>query len=110
MHRIVCASVGLLLAGLAPLASVGAPLTTNVPPKIGSPVTLVQDRDQPGHGWWEREDRGDDARQRYWQLRRNNLTRYNQLQAEIYQLQQQRAQIDARINADIAEQHRMLGY
>jgi len=105
MRRMVCASVGLMLVGLAPVASVGAPAQVKTPTHSEPPIVLAQ-----GPGWWEQENRYDDARQRYWQLHHRDVGRYNQLQGEINQLQRQREQIEARIQADLAEQHRILGY
>jgi hypothetical protein len=109
MRRIVSALVASALLGLAPMIGNAAPLTKATTPSVGSPIVLVQGPPQ-SQGWWEQENRYDDARNKYWQLQRPNSQRYNQLQAQINQLQRQRAQIDARIKAAIDEQHKILGY
>lgn len=66
-------------------------------------TTLVQ-------GWWEHEHWEDRARRSYWRLPPPAYERYNRLQAEIYELQQRRHEIDERIARAIAEQQRMLGF
>jgi len=106
MHRISIASAAAALLCVTAVSGFAAPMTPTAPAATSSPLTLVQGS---GPGWWEQENRGD-APQRYWQLQRRDHGRYDRLQAEIDQLRQQRAQIDARIQQDIAEQHRILHF
>jgi hypothetical protein len=103
MRRIVCGSVAVALLGLTPVASFAGAIAPK-PMITGNPsVTLVQ-------GWWEHEHRERRAREGYWRLPPPQLDRYNQLQSEISQLQQQRREIDERLSRALQEQHRMLGF
>ena len=66
-------------------------------------VTLVD-------GWWERDHEEQRARQNYWNLPPWQVQRYNRLQYEINQLQQQRREIDERIARAVQQQRRLLGF
>ena len=61
-------------------------------------------------GWWEQEHREQEARERYWHLPRQQLDRYNRLQAEQDRRAAQRRKFDDADNRARQEQHRMLGY
>ncbi len=103
MRRIVLSSLAALLLGLAPHAGFAASLVPPPAPAHDPSITLVD-------GWWEHEHREDEARDHYWRLPPQAAMRYNRLQAEINQLQAQRAAIDERIARDLREQHEILGF
>ena len=103
MRRFVSASAALLLFALTPLTGFGAPIATRATATTNPSIILAQ-------GWWERENTEQRARQGYWGLQSLELRRYNRLQYEINQLQQQRRVIDERISRLEQEQHRILRF
>jgi hypothetical protein len=103
MRRFVSASAAVLLFGLTPVAGFAAAVAPKPMITANPSVTLVQ-------GWWEHEHREQRARDGYWRLPPPELDRYNHLQSEINQLQEQRREIDERLSRALEEQHRMLGF
>jgi hypothetical protein len=101
LSRVVCTAVTALLL-VAPFNAHAAPAPATPLPAAHPSITLVQ-------GWWEHEHREEEARERYWKLPPEALERYNHLQAEINELQEQRHEIDEHIAHEIAEQRRILG-
>jgi hypothetical protein len=103
MRRFVFASAALLVLGLIPAAGFAASTVPKPTANNNPSVTLVQ-------GWWEHEHMERRAREGYWRLPPPELDRYNRLQIEINQLQEQRREIDERLRRAEREQHRMLGF
>jgi len=103
MRRIVFATVALALLGLTPVAGTAAPMVPETTTAGRPSITLVE-------GWWEQQHREEEYRDRYWRLPPRERDRYNRLQYQINQLQQQRQQIDAQLNRAQQDQYRLLGY
>src|ERR1700676_1223242 len=103
MRRIVSASAMVFLFGLAPVAGVAASIAPKPMITANPSVTFVQ-------GWWEHEHWEQRAREGYWRLPPPAFDRYNRLQYEINQLQEQRREIDERLRHAVEEQQQMLGF
>lgn len=104
MRRVLIASVAALALGaLAPAVGSAAPL---MPPEVARSASPVV----PVEGWWEQQHREKELRERYWRLPPSQRDRYDRLQAEINQLHQRRAEIDAKLNRSLQEQYRILGF
>ena len=103
MRRIAVVSIAALFSALIPAAGHTTPAVSK-PIRVTNPsITFVQ-------GWWEQEHRERRAREGYWRFPPPEFERYNQLQAEINELQAQRREIDERLRRALREQHRMLGF
>lgn len=96
--RILSASLAVAALAVLPLAGSAAPVT--VPPLDSSNARIVTVQGQE-QGWWEREGKPDELRDRYWHLPPPERARYNQMEQEIRQLQ-------ARIDQLHRQQRRML--
>ena len=103
MRRFVFASAAVLALGLTPIAGFAASRAPKPMVAANPSVILAQ-------GWWEHEHMERRAREGYWRLPPPELDRYNRLQVEINQLQEQRREIDERLRRAEREQHRMLGF
>ena len=102
LSRVAVVSLVIVLASV-PVCGDAAPASPPANVAAQSPTVLVQ-------GWWEHEHDENQARRRYWRLPPEAVERYNRIQAEINELQQQRHEIDEHIAHEIAEQHRILGF
>jgi hypothetical protein len=85
--RILSASFAVAALVLLPLAGSAMPPAPAARPS-GASVIQDQGQGQP-QGWWEREGRPDELRERYWRLPPRERARYNQLEMQIRQLQEQ---------------------
>jgi hypothetical protein len=103
MHRILFASAAFLLIGLAPHAGMAASLAQRPVTAAHPSVTFVD-------GWWEQEHHEQDARERYWRLPPQQYERYNRLEAEQAQREQQRRRMEEEYRRAQEEQHRLLGF
>jgi hypothetical protein len=82
--RILSASLAVAALAVLPLAGSAAPVTAPQAKSASSRIVLVQGQEP---GWWEREGRPDELRERYWRLPPPERARYNQVEMEIRQLQ-----------------------
>jgi len=102
MNRIFVAAAALLIYGFTPLNGMAASIMPR--PQATDPfITFVE-------GWWEQEHREQEARERYWHLPRQQLDRYNHLQAEQNRRAAQRRKFDDDDNRARQEQRRLLGF
>jgi Spy/CpxP family protein refolding chaperone len=85
------ASLAVAAVSLLPVLASAAPATAPTTPSDNTPVQLAQGG--PPGGWWEQEDRVDELRQRYWQLPPPQRYRYNQLEAQVRDLQARQEQL-----------------
>ena len=104
MRRPMLLSAALALLSLSAVMASAAPMVRSGVGDRAPAITLVQ-------GWWEQENRSD-APDRYWQLKRSEVARYNSAQARIEQRRRRYHydQYDRRDNADLREQHRILRF
>jgi len=87
--RSLSLSLAIAAVSLLPAVASAAPATG---PSVDTSVQLVQYyQQQPG--WWEQEGRPDELRERYWQLSPPQRYRYNQLEAQIRDLQARQEQL-----------------
>jgi hypothetical protein len=103
MRHFAYASAAVLVLSLIPAAGFAASTVPRQATTANPSVILAQ-------GWWEHEHMERRAREGYWRLPPPELDRYNRLQIEINQLQEQRREIDERLRRAEREQHRMLGF
>lgn len=75
-----------LLPGLATAAPA-------LPSPSRTPDSTLLAQFQPPQGWWEQSGRGDELRNRYWQLRPRERYRYDQLEAQIRDLEARQQQL-----------------
>jgi Spy/CpxP family protein refolding chaperone len=73
-------AVGATVLALAPVLAAAAPAVSSAPHAGRAGITLVQ-------GWWEREGRHEELRDRYWRLPPYERDRYNRLQYDIERLE-----------------------
>jgi len=90
--RPLSASLAIAALSLLPAVASAAPATTPSMPS-GNGLVLPVQGFQQREGWWEQSGRPDDARQRYWQLGPRERYRYNQLEAQIRDLQAREEQL-----------------
>lgn len=83
--RILSTSFAVAALSLLPLAGSAMP---PAPAAAPSGAYVIQAQGQP-QGWWEREGRPDELRQRYWRLPPRERARYDRLEMQIRQLQDQ---------------------
>ena len=103
MRRIISVSAVVLFFGLAPVVGMAAAVVQRPFVTHNPSITFVD-------GWWEQEHHEQDAPQRYSRLPPQQLERYNQLQAETNQRNEQRRRMDADNSRAQEEQHRLLGF
>ncbi len=85
------ASLAIIALSLLPAAASAAPITGSSTPAGDTSVRLAQY--QPPPGWWEQSGRPDDLRDRYWHLPPRERYRYDQLEAQIRDLQARQDQL-----------------
>jgi hypothetical protein len=84
-------SLSVAIAALSLLPATAAPVTAPSIPSSETSVLLVQGG--PPQGWWEQEGRPDELRDRYWHLPPRERFRYNQLEAQIRDLEFRQQQL-----------------
>lgn len=87
--RSLSLSLAIAAVSLLPAAASAAPATS---PAGDTSQQLAQYQPSPG-GWWEQSGRGDDLRNRYWQLSPRQRYRYDQLEQQIRDLQARQEQL-----------------
>jgi hypothetical protein len=73
-------AIGATLLALAPVVGSAAPALPHAAAGSRPGITLAQ-------GWWEREGRYDELRERYWRLPPRERERYNDIQFQIDRLE-----------------------
>jgi hypothetical protein len=86
--RSLSLSLAIAAVSLLPAVASAAPATS---PAGNTPELLAQYQQQPG--WWEQSGRGDEIRERYWRLPPRERYRYDQLEAQIRDLQARQEQL-----------------
>jgi hypothetical protein len=84
-------SLSVAIAALSLLPAAAAPATAPSTPPSETSVLLAQGGPPPG--WWEQEGRVDELRDRYWHLPPRERFRYNQLEAQIRDLEFRQQQL-----------------
>ncbi|HEV3174580.1 MAG TPA: hypothetical protein VGZ72_01245 [Stellaceae bacterium] len=85
-------SLSLTIAALSLLPAVASAAPATMPSMpAGDPSALLA-QGGPPPGWWEQEGRPDDLRDRYWHLPPRERFRYDQLEAQIRDLQARQEQ------------------
>ena len=84
-------SLSVAIAALSLLPATAAPVTARSIPSSETSVLLAQGG--PPQGWWEQEGRVDELRDRYWHLPPRERFRYNQLEAQIRDLEFRQQQL-----------------
>jgi hypothetical protein len=87
--RSLSLSLAIAALSLLPAVASAAPATT-LRPSSDAAVLLAQGGPPPG--WWEQEGHGDELRDRYWRLPPRERFRYDQLEAQIRDLQARQEQ------------------
>jgi hypothetical protein len=87
-------STSLMVAALSLVPLVGSAAPVAMVPTLPSDTSvLLAQGGPPEGGWWEREGRPDDLRERYWHLPPPERYRYNQLEQQIRELQDRQEQL-----------------
>jgi Spy/CpxP family protein refolding chaperone len=86
-------SASLAIAALSLLPSLASAAPASLPSPSLAPESTLLAQYQPPPGWWEQSGRPDDLRQRYWELGPRERYRYNQLEAQIRDLQARQEQL-----------------
>ena len=86
-------SLSLVIAAVTLSPAVAGPApATNLPDNTSAQLVQYYQQQQP-QGWWEREGRPDELRERYWQLPPPQRFRYNQLEQQIRELEARQEQL-----------------
>jgi len=88
--RSLSLSLAIAAVSLVPTVASASPTTA---PNDTTLLAQYQQQYQQPPGWWEQEGRGDELRQRYWQLPPPQRARYNQLEQQIRDLQARQDQL-----------------
>jgi hypothetical protein len=89
--RPLSASLAIVALSLLPSLASAAPAGLPSPPPALESTLLAQYQPQPG--WWEQSGRGDEIRERYWHLQPRERYHYDQLEAQIRDLQARQEQL-----------------
>lgn len=89
--RSLSQSVAIAALSLLPAVSSAAPGVTPSMASSGTAVLLAQGG--PPQGWWEREGRPEELRDRYWRLSPRERFRYDQLEQQVRDLQAREEQL-----------------
>ena len=89
--RSLTLSVAIAALSLLPAVASAAPAIATDASPADTAVLLAQGG--PPQGWWEREGRPDELRDRYWHLPPRERFRYDQLEQQIRELQAREEQL-----------------
>ncbi len=88
MRARLSASLAIAALSLLPAVASAAPTAP-----AGDPSAQLAQYQPPPPGWWEQSGRGDELRDRYWHLPPRERYRYDQLEAQIRDLEARQQQL-----------------
>lgn len=86
-------SASFAIAALSLLPSLASAVPAALPSPSPAPESTLLAQYQPPPGWWEQSGRGDELRDRYWRLPPRERYHYDQLEAQIRDLQARQEQL-----------------